>query len=172
MTVGILGLGLIGGSFARAYSAEGHTVLARDTDQTVFSFARLCGAVSGELNAETAACCDLILLCVYPGAAVAWLREMGPHFGSGPLVIDCCGTKRGIFEEGAALAAEFGFTYLGGHPMAGAQYSGFKYSRANLFHGAPMVLVPVDHDDIALLSRARELLQPAGFGSFTVTTAQ
>lgn len=172
MTVGILGLGLIGGSFARAYAAEGHTVLARDTDRTVFSFARLCGAVSGELNAETAACCDLILLCVYPGAAIEWLREMGDKLGPGPLVIDCCGTKRGIFAEGVALAEKFGFTYLGGHPMAGTQYSGFKYSRANLFHGAPMVLVPADHDDIVLLSRARELLQPAGFGSITVTTAE
>ena len=103
MTVGILGLGLIGGSFARAYAAEGHTVLARDTDRTVFSFARLCGAVSGELNAETAACCDLILLCVYPGAAIDWLREMGEKLGPGPLVVDCCGTKRGIFAEGVAL---------------------------------------------------------------------
>ncbi len=172
MTVGILGLGLIGGSFARAYSAQGHTVLAWDTDGTIFSFAKLCGAVSGELNGENAACCDLILLCVYPGAAVTWLRETGERIGPGPLVIDCCGTKRNIFTQGAALAEKYGFTYLGGHPMAGTQYSGFKYSRANLFQGAPMVLVPVDHDDIVLLSRARELLQPAGFGSFTVTTAQ
>ncbi|MBR3557127.1 MAG: prephenate dehydrogenase [Oscillospiraceae bacterium] len=172
MTVGILGLGLIGGSFARAYSSQGHTVLAWDTDETILSFARLCGAVSGELNAGTAACCDLILLCVYPGAAIAWLREMGESIGPGPLVVDCCGTKRVIFAEGAALAKRFGFTYLGGHPMAGTQYSGFKHSRANLFQGAPMVLVPVDHDDIVLLSRARELLEPAGFGSFSVTTAE
>ena len=121
MTAGILGLGLIGGSFARAYSAAGHTVLAFDTDGTIFSFAKLCGAVSGELNAETAACCDLILLCVYPGAAVDWLRETGPSIGSGPLVIDCCGTKRGIFAEGAALAEKFGFTYMGGHTRAGTQ---------------------------------------------------
>ena len=66
MTAGILGLGLIGGSFARAYSAGGHTVLAYDTDASVLSFARLCGAVSGELTAQNAHCCDLILLCVYP----------------------------------------------------------------------------------------------------------
>jgi prephenate dehydrogenase len=88
------------------------------------------------------------------------------------VVIDCCGTKRQIFALGTALAAEHGFTYLGGHPMAGTQYSGFKHSRANLFQGAPMVLVPTDRDDIALLNRARELLEPAGFGSISVTTAE
>jgi len=172
MTVGILGLGLIGGSFARAYSAAGHTVLAADTDRTVLSFAKLCGAVSGDLTGETAPCCDLILLCVYPGAAVGWLRENGPKLGPGPLVIDCCGTKRGVFGEGSGLAVQFGFTYMGGHPMAGTQFSGFKHSRANLFQGAPMVLVPRDPDDIALLSRARRLLESAGFGSVTVTTAE
>ena len=172
MTVGILGLGLIGGSFARAYSAQGHTVLAWDTDAGVLGFARLCGAVSGELTEENAPCCDLILLCVYPADAAHWLRSVGPKLGAGPVVIDCCGTKRQIFALGKALAAEHGFTYLGGHPMAGTQYSGFKHSRANLFQGAPMVLVPTDRDDIALLNRARELLEPAGFGSISVTTAE
>ena len=172
MTAGILGLGLIGGSFARAYSAGGHTVLAYDTDASVLSFARLCGAVSGELTAQNAHCCDLILLCVYPGAALAWLREMGPKLGSGPVVIDCCGTKRSVTEPGMALAKEHGFTYLGGHPMAGTQYSGFKYSRSNLFQGAPMVIVPPSRDDIRLLVRVKELLEPAGFGSISVTTAE
>lgn len=172
MTAGILGLGLIGGSFARAYSAAGHTVLAWDTDETVLSFARLCGAVSGELTVESAKCCDLILLCVYPAAASDWLRETGPHLSRETVVIDCCGTKRGITETGMAIAEKYGFIYAGGHPMAGTQYSGFKYSRANLFQGAPMVLVPADRDDMALLSYLKELLSPAGFGSYSVTTAE
>ena len=55
--------------------------------------------------------------------------------------------------------------------MAGNHNSGFKYARGNLFHGAPVVLVPADRDDIRLLDRARELLAPAGFGRFSVTTA-
>ena len=172
MTVGILGLGLIGGSFARAYSAAGHTVLACDTDGTVLSYAKLCSAVTGELTAETAPCCDLILLCVYPGAALDWLREMGPKLGPGPVVIDCCGTKRCVTGPGMRLAGEHGFTYAGGHPMAGTQYSGFKHSRSNLFQGAPMVIVPPDRDDIGLLMRIKELLAPAGFGSISVTTAE
>ena len=70
------------------------------------------------------------------------------------------------------LAKEYGFTYLGGHPMAGTHNSGFKYATSTMFHNAPMVLVPADHNDIDLLSRVKELLVPAGFGRFSITTAE
>ena len=61
---------------------------------------------------------------------------------------------------------------MGGHPMAGSHHSGFKYSRSNLFQGAPMILVPPVFDDLALLHRAKDALTPCGFGSFSVTTAE
>lgn len=172
MTVGIVGLGLIGGSFAKAYHAAGHQVLAFDTDTSVYDFAVLSGAVDGALNDETLSSCDLILLAVYPSAAVAYLEEHGAHIGSHPVVIDCCGTKRVVCAACFPLAKAHGFTYLGGHPMAGTHNSGFKYARENLFHSAPMVLVPEDHNDIQLFSRVKELLSPAGFSRFSITTAE
>ena len=172
MTVGIVGLGLIGGSFAKAYHEAGHRVLAFDTDQSVFDFAVLSGAVDGLLSEESLSSCDLILIAVYPSAAVDYLRQHGAHIGPKPVVIDCCGTKRVVCQALFPLAKEYGFTYLGGHPMAGTHNSGFKYARSNLYHGAPMVLVPPVFDDIELLQRAKDLLQPAGFGKFSVTTAE
>ena len=172
MTVGILGLGLIGGSFARAYSEAGDTVLAFDTDRSVLDFAILSGAVSGELTEENISGCDLVLLAVYPMAAVEYLERVGGRVGKRPVVIDCCGTKRAVCSRLFPLAEKHGFTYLGGHPMAGNHNSGFKYSRANLFHNAPMVIVPPVFDDIALLDRVKTLLAPAGFGRFSVTTAE
>ena len=171
MIVGIAGLGLIGGSFAKAYSEAGWTVLGYDTDRQILDFAALSGAVNGELGAENIGSCDLVLVCTYPGAAVEWTRSMASHIGSKPVVIDCCGTKRMVCEKLFALAKEYGFTYLGGHPMAGTQYSGFKYSKANLFKGQPMVIVPGDFNDIGLLGRVRDLLEPAGFGKLSVSTA-
>lgn len=171
MTVGIVGLGLIGGSFAKAYHAAGHTVLAFDTDRSTYDFAVLSGTVNGPLTDETLSTCDLILIAVIPSAAVGYLKQHAAHIGPKPVVIDCCGTKRTVCAACFPLAAEQGVTFLGGHPMAGNHNSGFKYARANLFHGAPMVLVPADRDDIRLLDRARELLAPAGFGRFSVTTA-
>ena len=172
MTLGVVGLGLIGGSFVKAYHAAGHRVLAWNRSPDILEFAMLSGEADGKLDRETARDCDLILLCVYPEAAIAWLREMAPFIGEKPLVIDCCGTKRVVCAACFPLAEEYGFTYLGGHPMAGTQFSGYKYARANLYHGAPFVLVPPRFDDIELLSRAKELLAPAGFGRFSVTTAE
>ena len=171
-TVGILGLGLIGGSFAKAYHAAGWTVLAADRNAAILSFAQMSGAVDGTLGAENAAQCDLILACICPEAAIAELTGLAPHIGEKPVVIDCCGTKRVVCEALFPVAEQYGFTYLGGHPMAGSHHSGFKYARENLYHNAPMVLVPPSFDDIALLQRVKELLAPAGFGHISVTTAQ
>ena len=88
------------------------------------------------------------------------------------MVIDCCGIKKEICSRCFPLAQQYGFTFVGGHPMAGSQFSGFKYSRADLFSGAPMVLVPPVFDDMALLDRIRQILTPCHFGSFAVTTAE
>lgn len=125
----------------------------------------LSGAVDGELTRENICQCDLVLVAVYPQAALAYLEEMGPYIGSGPVVMDCCGTKRVICQGAFPWPRRYGFTFLGGHPMAGTQYSGFKYARSNLYHNAPMVIVPPDFDDIALLERAKELLARRGSGA-------
>ena len=172
MKVGIVGLGLIGGSFAKAYQEAGHEVLAFDRDESVLSFAQLEGAVSAPLTKENIGTCDLVLVAIYPEAAVNYVRDMAPYIGTKPMVIDCCGTKRVVCEACFPLAEQYRFTYLGGHPMAGTQYSGFGHARANLYHNAPMVIVPPAFDNIELLSRVQELLRPAGFGSYSVTTAE
>ena len=172
MKVGIVGLGLIGGSFAKAYHAAGWEVLAADIDRQMLDFAMLQGAVNGELTEDAQADCDLILIAVYPRAAVEYLQKHGAKIGKKPVVIDCCGTKRAVCEACFPLAEQYGFTYLGGHPMAGTHNSGFKYATATMFHNAPMVLVPANHNDIELLSRVKELLAPAGFSRFSVTTAE
>lgn len=171
MIAGIVGLGLIGGSFAKAYSEAGHTVLAHDTDRSILQFAMVSGTVSGELTMETAAECDIILIAVNPEPARRYLQEMAPFFGAKPVVIDCCGTKRSICALGFQLAQEHHFTYIGGHPMAGIHQSGFKYATPTMFKGAPMVIVPPTFDDITLLDRVKTLLAPARFGRISVTTA-
>ena len=163
MTVGVVGLGLSGGSFAKADHAAGERVLAWNRTRSVLDFAMLSGDVDGELSEENIADCDLILVTLYPAAAIEYLEHMGPFIGPKPLVIDCCGTKRVVCEAVFPLAEKHGFTYVGGHPMAGTQFSGYKYARANLYEGAPMVLVP---------PRAKALLAPAGFGHISVTTAE
>ncbi len=172
MTVGVVGLGLIGGSFAKAYSVAGHKVLAANRSESTLRFAIMSGAVSEKLTDENIKDCDVLLLCTYPGAAIRFMEEKGAIIGKKPLVIDTCGTKRGIVNAGMELAKKFGFTFIGGHPMAGTQFSGFKYSKETMFRNAPMIIVPPRFDDIVLLERIKECLKPAGFGRITVTTAE
>ena len=172
MIVGILGLGLIGGSMARAYAKNGHTVYAAEKNSTILEFAQLAGVVHGLLNEDTISYCDLILPAIYAGGSCQWLEANASHIRRDALVIDCCGIKKQICECGFRLADQYGFTFIGGHPMAGSHFSGFKYSRSNMFQGAPMVLVPRKFDDPMLLERAKEALKPCNFGSFSVTTAQ
>ncbi len=172
MNVGILGLGLIGGSMARAFSKAGHRVYAAERDDSILSFAALTGAVHGALNAETLPSCDLILLAIYPKDCIRWLEENAESVARDALVLDLCGVKEEICRSCFAIAEKHGFTFVGGHPMAGSHNSGFKYSRSNLFQGAPMVLVPPKFDDILLLERVKTALTPCNFGSFSICTAQ
>ena len=136
------------------------------------SFAELAGVVHGRLNENTIPQCELILLAVFAGGSASWLQNNALYISDNTLVIDCCGIKKQICQICFPLAEKYGFTFLGGHPMAGSHHAGFKYSRSNLFQGAPMVLVPPRFDDPMLLQRAKDALQPCGFGSFSVTTAE
>jgi len=171
MNIGIVGLGLIGGSLAKAYTAAGHSVFGFDTDEVILGFAELAGAISSALDTQTIGRCDAIFIAVNPGDAVAYLESAAPTIAKSTIVIDCCGVKRTVCERCFELAGQYGFTFVGGHPMAGSHKAGFKNSRANLFGGAYMILVPPVYDDPALFGRLEELLKPVGFGHLTITTA-
>ena len=172
MIVGILGLGLIGGSLARAYSKAGHTVYVCERDSSMLEFAQLSGVVDAPLDESNLGSCGLVLLAIYTEAAAVWMQKNSPFISKDALVIDCCGIKQEICKKCFPLAEQYGFTFVGGHPMAGSHNSGFKYSRSNLFAGAPMVLVPPRYDDPDLLQRAKDALAPCEFKSFSVTTAE
>ena len=172
MTVGICGLGLIGGSMAKAYKAAGHTVLGYDKNAASLGYASLAGITDGILDESTVPSCDLIFIALYPRAAIKYLEDISPIINKSTLVMDLCGTKKQICQAGFEFAKKYGFTFVGGHPMAGTQYSGIKYSKATLFKNAPMVLVPDTCDDIYFLDNVKKLLAPAMFGKITVTTAE
>ena len=172
MKVGIVGLGLIGGSMAKAYTAAEHRVFGVDINRVIQDFAILAGAVAAPLDDITLPECELVLLAIPPQAAVEWLQENCEKISKETLVVDLCGTKRVVCNACFPLAEKHGFCFVGGHPMAGTHNSSFKYAKANLFRGAPMVLVPPEGCDMELLERVKHLLEPAGFGKLSVTTAE
>lgn len=172
--VGVVGLGLMGGSFARAFAAAGVEVYAWNRTRSTLELVMI-ETVTGELTDQTIGTCELIILAGYPAAAIEWLEANAAQVGEGAIVIDTVGVKRVICERCEAICAGRPFTFVGCHPMAGTQFSGFAHSRATMFKGAPLVVVPPEMDDFArveVLERLKRLLEPCGFGSFTLATAE
>lgn len=173
--VGVVGLGLIGGSIARAMARGGHEVYAFDLSADIETFAAI-ETTAGTLTDELVPTCELIVLACYPKACVDWLREHADLVSPDAIVIDTGGVKRSICEPCFAIAREAGITFVGCHPMAGTQFSGYAHSRANMFEGAPMVVCPAPEvrgvECLALVDRLEGLLSPCGFEKFTVTTPE
>ena len=178
MKIGVVGLGLIGGSMAKAYRAYSdalaleYEIYGYDLDKSIVDFARLDGTLNGVLDDSTLPLCDLVFVALYPIACIEYLKSNAQKFGKSSVVMDLCGIKAQVCECGFELAREYGFTFVGGHPMAGTHHSGYKYSKPNMFRSAPMVIVPPRFDDISLLGKIKQLLIPAGFGRFSFTTAE
>lgn len=177
MNIGVVGLGLIGGSMAKAYRAYSDElgldfkIYGCNRSRSIVDFACLDGTLDGVLDENTIPLCDVIFVSLYPVASIEYLEKNSHLFSNHTTIIDLCGTKRDICRAGFALAQKHGYTFVGGHPMAGTHNSGYKYSKATMFKGAPMVIVPPRFDDINLLGNIKELLKPARFGKFSFTTA-
>ena len=172
--VGVVGLGLMGGSFAKALAAAGREVYGRNRTHSVTEMAEI-ETIAGVLTDETIPTGELIILAGYPQVSIDWLGEMANLISPGAIVIDTVGVKRIICERCDKISEGQAWTFVGCHPMAGTQYSGFAHARANMFHNAPMVVVPPQMNDferVAILERLKHLLKPCGFGSFTLSTAE
>lgn len=169
--VGVIGLGLIGGSIAKAYKAAGWKVLAYDSNHSITDFAILSGIVDAELTTENMKDCNVIHIAITPKAAIEYLKQNAEQMPKDGLVIDDCGTKREIARIGFELAEKHGFTFVGGHPMAGSHLSGFKNSKSTMFHNASMIIVPPEFDDINLYDKIKQAIRPMGFKKVVFTTA-
>ena len=172
MTVGIIGLGLIGGSFARAvtefYGAE---VLGDDIDETTFLAARMVGAVSGRLTPDRLGECDFVIVSLYPSDTVKYVKNNEKYFKNDSIIVDCSGVKKCVCDE-IGYNPDRQFTFIGGHPMAGTQQWGFGSSRASLFKGGSMILTPFELTSIPVRERAKKFFAGLGFGDVVFTTPE
>lgn len=170
--VGIIGMGLIGGSMCKAYKRDPEwQVYGANRSKSIVEFAMIAQAIDGELTDEILPTLDLLFLASFPQGVVDQLKEVAPKLSKNCVVIDLSGIKEKVCDLCFPIAKEYGFTFVGGHPMAGTHNSGFKYSREDMFDDAPMVIVPPVFNDIELLDRVRMLLKPARFGRISIITA-
>lgn len=171
MKIGIIGLGLIGGSIAKAIKEHTeHTVFGYDCKETVLRKAILLEVVDEPLTDEDLADCDILLLALYPGTTVEVLRERAPRIGKETIVVDCSGVKEAVCCEAEAIAGKNGFVFVGGHPMAGVEFSGFEHSQKGLFRNASMILTPPKGTDIRIVEKLKRFFLSLGFGNVEITT--
>ena len=152
MTIGIRGMGLIGGSFEKAFIRAGHKVL------------NLKGADAAAIRS-----CELVVVCLPPLMVAPWITEHAGDFAEGALVTDAAGVKGTVCDALAGIAKGAPWTYVGGHPMAGKERSGYANAAADLFIGASMILTPYDGTDPAAIERLKSTFAEIGFARFVVT---
>lgn len=168
MNVGIVGLGLIGGSMAKSIKHRtAHTVWGADLDRETMTLARMSGAMDAPLTDENLPECDLILVAICPGAAIRWVRDHADRISKSAILVDLCGVKRVVVEALAPIAEERGFAYIGGHPMAGKERGGFTASSEDLYTGASMILTPDKRTDMQLLETLKSFFLDIGFAGLT-----
>ena len=172
-TVGIVGLGIIGGSLAKAIKAHtAHTVLGFDIDTAVLAEAQQSQAIDGILDQTHYEQCDYLLIALYPQAVRDFFKENIRLFKKGLLIIDCAGVKQLICQQLSALASAAGVYFIGGHPMAGITQNGFQHSFAALFQGASIILCKDEQTNLVALKAAELFFLSIGFDNVTVTTAK
>jgi len=172
-TVGVVGLGLIGGSMAKAIHAYTDcTLYGYDTDGAVLSRALNEGVIAAALTPEHLPECDLVIIALYPEATVSYVTEHRDHFRKGGMVMDCGGVKGVVCTPLESVVRDSGFYFIGGHPMAGIERSGYEFSFPELFQKASLILTPYPGTPEKCLQEIWQFAQKLGFGHLQPSTPQ
>ena len=173
MKIGIVGLGLIGGSLARAIKANtAHTVWGTDLQRPVVYRAKLLEVIDEELTEDRVGSCDIVILAIYPRDTVEWVRTHATVIQKGAVVVDCAGVKQAVCEPCWEMAQQHGFTFIGGHPMEGVAKLGFENSRRDMFVNASMILVPHRDLDIETMKKVKDVFDAIGFTRYEIATPE
>lgn len=171
MEIGIAGLGLIGGSLAKAISQNtDHTVYGTDLSEQVIRKAVLVDAIEQPLTDELLAHCDLVIVALYPQATIDYVKAHADDFKPGAIVVDCSGVKEMVCDALMPLAEEKDFIFVGGHPMAGLEHAGFNYAKKSLFNNASMIFTPT-RGPIESMAILKDLFMSIGFTNIEIATA-
>jgi len=171
MKIGIVGLGLIGGSIAKAIKQNTeHTVYGTDIVDTVIYKAQLIEAIDDRLTEDIISECDIVIIALYPGATIKYIKTHGNIFKKGAIVLDCCGVKDSVCTSVRSVAEENDFIFVGAHPMAGIEFSGFEHSKKTLFHNASMILTPQAATSIQVVEMLKKLWISIGFSHVQITS--
>ena len=170
----IIGLGLIGGSYADALSAKGYTVGAIDTDKNAIEYAKKRGIIyDGRdfADGDFIRLFHFVIFCLYPAAMKEWIKENQRFFAPDTLITDVCGVKRATVyavQELLRPDAEF----IGAHPMGGREVSGVQYADKHIFNGANYIVVPTAKNTQKAIDCCRALGEILGFRHIAVLSPE
>jgi len=172
MKIAVIGLGIIGGSFCKAIKKHtAHTVIGINRTHSVAEQAKNDGSIDVIGTVESLGEADIIFLCMYPQACVDFIKENGKFIKKGALVTDSSGIKSAICPQLYELSQEFGFVFVGSHPMAGKEKNGYGVSEAELYKGASFIITPCGADE-KYVNKLADLALSIGFGQVKITTPE
>ncbi len=164
-TVLVVGLGLMGGSMAQTIKARtGCRVLGWNRTKETAEKAKADSVIDAVANEALFGDADLVIIGLYPKASADWLIENLPKLKKGCVITDMVGVKKYMAERLEQPMLEAGMHYVGGHPMAGREFSGFDYALPTLFDGASMILVPNKSSGEENVCALEEFFMKLGFG--------
>lgn len=173
MNIAVVGLGLIGGSFCKALKKNTfHRILGIDTNKETIEKALACGAIDEEITVDRLSEANLTIICLYPEAIVNFVKDNAANFKKGSIVIDSCGVKEYVVNECTPVLDSHGVIFVGTHPMAGREFSGFEYSTDDLFNGASFIITPTDGTPQIAVDLLQTLAGSISFGKAVVSTPQ
>ena len=179
MKIGIVGLGLIGGSLAKAIvNNTNHVVSGFDRNEDVVKKALSEGVIKTSLGKENISDMDFLIVCLYPDATVKYIRDNAHLIKKGGVVMDTCGVKTKVCDALFPVAKQYGFVFMGTHPMAGIEFSGYDHSKGELFRNASIILVPENNDNTdegtskKTMEDIKKFYRSIGFKNTVVSTSE
>ena len=173
MKVAIVGLGLIGGSLAKTIKKNTDEICyGLDINKAVIASALAQEAIDEEITTDKLNVCDMVIVSLYPQQTIDFILENKNNFKKGSIVIDTCGVKGSIVSAVEEELKQCGVEFLGCHPMAGREFSGFAYSVDNLFDKASFILTPTDNTPISAIQKVSNFAYNMGFAKCVVSTPE
>ena len=169
----VAGLGLMGGSMAMAIRKYTNCeVYGWNRTRSVAEKAAADGTLHGIADEAVIADADLMIISLYPQSTVDFLLEHMPRMKKGCIIVDLVGIKRFLQENLEQAAVDAGVHFIGGHPMAGKEFSGYAFASPELFQDASMILVPNASSPLWAVDEMDSFFMQLGFGRVVRCSAE
>ena len=161
----IVGLGLLGGSYAKSLSRQGYKVRAIDTNENSIKYALDNGLInegSCDVKEEFLNDSDIVVFALYPHIFLEWIKQYGHLFKEGTILTDVTGVK-GIIVEEIQSSLKSGVEFISAHPMAGKEVSGVENADDSIFKVANYIVVPTEKNTFNAINICKDLGETLGF---------